>query len=236
MPVKYGVTAVELFDALGVNLAGLSCTELQIGLDRHRLALVHQPDHLSAAEQLIEYREDLGKRPPVASLELLWTAHQGEHLLVSGFVHPPTEARAWEALDLAGETDIATVKGLEGSTDLPISRACVTARVRQNRSERLILHPRDYSCFGADPVWESLDHWKEQALAALAGEGDLRRSLEWNAGVYLWFVGSEKSLEAGLELARELLHQGAVRAQLERWQAWRSTPAMATANKPCHTP
>lgn len=199
MPVKYGVTAAELFHALGVNLTGLSCADLQNGLAHHRLALVHQPDHLPAAEGLIEYREDLGKRPPVASLELLWTAHQGDHLLVSGFVHPPTEARAWDALALAGEKEIATVKGLEGSTDLPTGRACVTALVRQSRNDRLILHPRDHDCFGPDPVWESLDHWRDQAFAALEGEGELRRGLEWNAGVYLWFMGSEASLHAGLE-------------------------------------
>lgn len=235
MPVKYGVTAAELFHALGVNLTGLSCADLQNGLAHHRLALVHQPDHLPAAEGLIEYREDLGKRPPVASLELLWTAHQGDHLLVSGFVHPPTEARAWDALALAGEKEIATVKGLEGSTDLPTGRACVTALVRQSRNDRLILHPRDHDCFGPDPVWESLDHWRDQAFAALEGEGELRRSLEWNAGVYLWFMGSEASLHAGLERARELLRLGAVRAQLERWQTWRSVPLQAAAAAPVHS-
>ncbi len=235
MPVKYGVTAAELFHALGVNLTGLSCADLQNGLAHHRLALVHQPDHLPAAEGLIEYREDLGKRPPVASLELLWTAHQGDHLLVSGFVHPPTEARAWDALALAGEKEIATVKGLEGSTDLPTGRACVTALVRQSRNDRLILHPRDHDCFGPDPVWESLDHWRDQAFAALEGEGELRRGLEWNAGVYLWFMGSEASLHAGLERARELLRLGAVRAQLERWQTWRSVPLQAAAAAPVHS-
>ena len=64
--------------------------------------MIHQPDHFPLAESLISYREELGKRPPVASLELMWTAHQGDHLLISGFVHPPTESRAWEALKLAG--------------------------------------------------------------------------------------------------------------------------------------
>ena len=46
----------------------------------------------------------------MASLELMWTAHQGDHLLISGFVHPPTESRAWEALRLANETNLITVK------------------------------------------------------------------------------------------------------------------------------
>ena len=103
MPIKYGVTAIDLFRSLGLDLGGLPLETVQDGFHQHSFALTHQPDHFPVAESLITYREELGKRPPVASLELLWTPHQGQHLLVSGFVHPPTESRAWEALKLAGE-------------------------------------------------------------------------------------------------------------------------------------
>jgi anthranilate phosphoribosyltransferase len=209
MPVKYGVTTAELFASLGVELSGRSLAWVQQTLDSFKLALVHQPDHFPEAESLIPYREDLGKRPPIASLELLWTAHQGEHLLVSGFVHPPTEARAWQALRLAGETNVLTVKGLEGSTDLPISRACVTGRPTANDEGRQILHPRDHGCFGQDPLWEGLEHWSSQALAALGGQGELATALIWNAGTYLWQSGQADNQAAGLELCREQLHSGA---------------------------
>ena len=148
-------------------------------------------------------------------------SHQGEHLLVSGFVHPPTEARAWEALKLADEPDVLTVKGLEGSTDLPISRACVTARCSNNQQQRQILHPRDHGCYGHDQLWEGLEVWSDQARAALGGQGELATALRWNAGTYLWQAGCEASLEQGLEHARELLnsgqalnHLGAVQAAL----------------------
>ena len=112
MPIKYGITAMDLFGLLDLDLAGLSLNQVQAGFDTHGFALIHQPDHFSIADSLVGYRED----PATAtggSLELL-TAHEGAHLLVSGFVHPPTESRAWEALRLAGETDVLTVKGLEG--------------------------------------------------------------------------------------------------------------------------
>ena len=73
MPVKYGVTLAELFAALGIEWRGLALADLQQRLDRHGLALAHQPDHFPAAERLVPIREAIGKRPPVASLELLWT-------------------------------------------------------------------------------------------------------------------------------------------------------------------
>ena len=221
MPIKYGVNAIDLFDALGLDLRGLGLDTVQQGFDYHGFALIHQPDHFPIAETLITYREELGRRPPVASLELIWTPHQGRHLLVSGFVHPPTESRAWKALKLAEETDLLTVKGLEGSTDLPIGRACITARVRNGEAERLILHPRDHGCHHADMEWTEIESWHDQALEALNGHGPLSDAVRWNAAAYLWFSGRSNSLEAGIKLAETMLETGQAAAQLVQLQEWR---------------
>jgi anthranilate phosphoribosyltransferase len=205
MPVKYGVTLAELFAALGLDWRGLPLDAVQQRLDRFGLALTHQPDHFPLAERLLPVRDAIGKRPPVASLELLWTPHAGEHLLVSGFVHPPTESRAWEALRAAGETDVLTVKGLEGSTDLPTSRAGITARLRHGSVERILLHPRDHGITAPEVGWHGLERWREQALAALTGQGALAEALLWNVGAYLWFDGRFEALGDALDQARALL-------------------------------
>ena len=222
MPIKYGITAIDLFQALGLDLRGLSLNQVQEGFNRHGFALIHQPDHFPLAESLISYREELGKRPPVASLELMWTAHQGDHLLVSGFVHPPTESRAWEALRLADETNLITVKGLEGGTDLPIGRACITARVAGEKAERLILHPRDHGCHEADVEWTDKTTWTENALAALQGRGPLLKAALWNTGAYLWFSGRASTLAEGLQHAKESLNSGAALQTLHQLQSWRN--------------
>ncbi len=205
MPVKFGVTLAELFAVLGVPCTGLPLEAVQRRLDRHGLALTHQPDHFPRAERLVPVRDAIGKRPPVASLELLWTPHQGEHLLVSGFVHPPTETRAWQALQEGGETDLLTVKGLEGSTDLPTSRAGITARVRRGTTERILIHPRDHGITSAEVPWQGLEPWRTQALAALRGEGALMPALRWNVAAYLWFAGRFDQLEDALDRATALL-------------------------------
>jgi anthranilate phosphoribosyltransferase len=205
MPVKYGVTLAELFAALGIEWRGLALASVQRRLDDHGLALTHQPDHFPQAEALVAVRDAIGKRPPVASLELIWTPHRGERLLVSGFVHPPTESRAWEALGAAGESDLLTVKGLEGSTDLPTTRAGITARVREGMVERILLHPRDHGITAPETAWTSLDDWRQNAEAALRGEGALAEALSWNLGAYLWFAGRHASLAESLDRARALL-------------------------------
>ncbi|MFM7558619.1 MAG: hypothetical protein ACKO5O_00945, partial [Cylindrospermopsis raciborskii] len=47
--------------------------------------------------------------------------------------------------------------GLEGSTDLPSSRAGICARLRQGEAERLLLHPRDHGLHGEETAWVSLE-------------------------------------------------------------------------------
>ena len=206
MPVKFGITLAELFAALGIEWRGLSLGTLQQRLNDHNLALSHQPDHFPAAERLLPARDEIGKRPPVASLELLWTPHRGDHLLVSGFVHPPTESRAWEALTAAGETDVLTVKGLEGATDLPTSRAGIAARLRQGcEPERILLHPRDHGLHRDDVPWTDLNSWQAQAQAALRGEGPLANALLWNVAAYLWQADQFSCLTDALEQTRALL-------------------------------
>ena len=196
---------------------------VQTGFNQHGLALLHQPEHFPLAESLISYREELGKRPPVASLELLWTPHQGQHLLVSGFVHPPTENRAWEALRQASETNLVTVKGLEGGTDLPIGRACITATVKNGTSERQILHPRDHDCHEQDVEWSDLQKWTDQAHQALINQGPLRTALRWNVGAYLWFSGQAITLDQGLSTADDCLESGRALTTLDQLCRWRST-------------
>ena len=226
MPIKYGITALDLFRLLDLNLDGLPLSTVQDGFNNHGFALIHQPDHFRMAESLIDYREQLGKRPPVASLELLWTAHQGAHLLVSGFVHPPTESRAWEALRLAGETNLLTVKGLEGGTDLPIGRACITARVRNGVAERMILHPRDHGCHNADVEWSTESTWQSQAFDALRNRGPLSEALRWNAGAYLWIAGLSDSLDSGIDKAAEVLEEGRALDQLDQLRCLQSALCM----------
>ena len=222
MPVKYGITAIELFKTLGLSLTGLTSYKLQNCFHENGFALIHQPDHFPLAESLISYREEIGKRPPLASMELIWTSHKGEHLLVSGFVHPPTEERAQKALELLGEINHISIKGLEGSTDLPISRACITGRVQEKQWERIILHPGQYRCAGQDAQWNNLVTWHDDAIAALGNKGPLKQALCWNAGVYLWFGGITNTIEEGLIKAENLMTSGVAKKTLTQLIAWRA--------------
>ncbi len=223
MPPKYGVTPQELFEVIGLNLNGLSIKQVEAGFHKYNLALIHQPNHFPLAEGLITYRDDIGKRPPIATMELMWTAHQGPHILICGFVHTLTENKLWETLKLMGEDNLITIKGLEGSIDLPINRPSITGHFQGGKFKRLILNPEDYNYFGKEIKWKGIQPWKEEALMALEGKGPLRDILCWNAGIYLWFSGIAKNLNEGISQAESCLTSGSAKKTLKTLIKWRAT-------------
>jgi len=218
MPTKYGVPLVQLWQQLGLDWTALSLPQLSLALETAGLGLVYLPKHFPLAEGLTVYREELGKRPPLATLELVWNAYQGRSRLVVGYVHPPTEERLMETLALRGCEDFIMVKGLEGSCDLPRDRTAIISVHRAGQHERLLLHPRDYGVGGTEVTYDGLEAWTAQAQACLAGDveqaGSLWEAVLWNAGFYLWQMAAADGLDSGLELAKGLLSDGKAAAQL----------------------
>jgi anthranilate phosphoribosyltransferase len=223
MPVKYGVSQAELFEALGLPLAQLDWRAMGELFTEQGLALLHQPRHFDLAEGLIPLREQIGKRPPIATLELLWSCASETQLQVSGFVHAPTEQLMANTWALLGVRNGLTVKGLEGGVDLPTSRVSIAAHWHQPattngeasdseaQSERLILQAKDHGLRADEEELTTLEAWSAMARAALDGKGPLLKPLIWNSGFLLWRCQQQPTLEAGLASAEALLSSGSVR-------------------------
>ncbi len=221
MPIKYGITTEELFAALDLPLKGLTIKQVEECFLENGLAFIYQPDHFPLAETLISFREEIGKRPPIASMELIWTAHNGKHINISGFVHTPTEERHWEALKLTGEEHIITVQGQEGGIDLPINRSSKISILNKNQSNSLCLEAIDHNRNGKDIPWQDIKLWKDWAYEALNNKGPLKNALYWNAAVYLWLTGITKNIQEGLEKAEFLISSGKTKKTLEKLIKWR---------------
>lgn len=220
MPTKEGIPLVELWAQLGVNLKGLSLAQSHNMLNQTGLGFVYLPQHFPLAQALVPYREQIGKRAPFATVELMWSPYAGPHRLVLGFVHPPTEALAQATFALRGQAEWMAVKGLEGSCDLARSRTAIVGIHPANLApgeplERLLLHPRDYGFEGDDVPLEDETALGSGLLSVLAGQpSELFKTAQWNAGFYLWQGGATESLSAGLSLAHTLLTQGQALAEL----------------------
>jgi anthranilate phosphoribosyltransferase len=219
MPTKMGVPLIDLWQQLDVPWQNLDLPQVQQVLAQTLTGFVYQPRHFPLAEKLVEYRDQIGKRPPFATLELIWSPYTGGHT-VAGFVHPPTEGMFRIACELHGIGQFTAIKGLEGSTDLPRDRTVISMVSNAvGHWERLILHPQD---FGAAAKELPLPNTPDLITAyrhTLAGEpSDFANAVTWSSGFYLWRSGAADSVAQGLVLAQELLQAGKVQAQLDRLQ------------------
>lgn len=212
MPTKEGVPLAEVWQGLGVNWTTLSLQQMQQVFAQTLLGFVYLPRHFPLAEALVPYREQIGKRPPFATVELFWCPYAGEALIVSGFVHPPTEEMARSAFVLRKTQSFITVKGLEGSCDLPRDRTSIIGIDNPDNAsalDRLLLHPRDYGFAGEDVPLSTTSQLVTDIGSVLQGtDTELTKSTIWNGGFYLWRSGICPDLESGFAKAKELLVSG----------------------------
>ncbi len=235
MPTKYGIPLVEVWQALGIDWTRLSLNQAQQVFAATKLSLLYLPNHFPAAHALLPFRDQIGKRPPFATAELMWCPYLGDALLLCGYVHPPTEDLVRTACTLRHIPRLITIKGLEGSCDLPrdrtniigIHQSCLQEphlnppgpTVANSTFERLLLHPRDYNMAAPEvPLVEGME--LSQALTSvLAGaQTEMTKAVVWNAGFGLWQCGYSEGLAAGLEAAAALLQSGKVAHTLNELQ------------------
>ena len=208
MPTKEGVPLIELWQELGVHWERLSLDQVQHVLETTGLGFVYLTHHFPLASGLVTYRDQIGKRPPFATLELMWSPYAGEAHVVCGFVHPPTENMFRDAFARRGTTNFTTVKGLEGSCDLPRDRTAIIG-IHKSEFERRNLVPRDYGFAAKDSPLTSTQEWSEMVQSVLEGKpSELTQAAIWNGGFYLWRCGVCPDLTAGLAKAEAVLTQG----------------------------
>ncbi|MEL7331360.1 MAG: anthranilate phosphoribosyltransferase family protein [Cyanobacteria bacterium J06560_2] len=228
LPTKHGLPMVEIFSELGLHWTKLTrLAQVQQILEQTGLGFVYQAVHFPQAEAMVSYREQIGKRPTLATVEIMWSPYIGHSNVVSGYVHPPTEARTQAAFTERGTGFFTTVKGLEGSCDIARDRTAIISlnhvefgepgESNALKTERLLLHPRDYGFEGPDPALGPVENLLSDYRDAIAGRpNEISRSAVWNSGFYLWRVGQAESIEAGFEKVRSLLTDGTVKDKLHQ--------------------
>ncbi len=225
MPTKYGMPLKEVWQGLGINFGECNLTQAQSIYNKSNIGFIYLPQHFPAANNFITFREQIGKRPPFATAELAWCPVEGNHHLVAGFVHPPTEERFRETFKIRQRKDFTLVKGLEGSCDLSRSRTGIIAlSTSKDDFERLLLDPADYSLNGSDITFESNTQTISLIKEVIQGENSqLFPAAILNGGFYLWRFGIANTLESGFALAEEILAKRQVADKLTQLQSIIST-------------
>ena len=219
MPTKEGLPFMEIWQALGLHWQDLTIEQVQQNLETQNLGFVYLPKHFPLAQGLVPYREQIGKRPPFATLELMWSPYQGKQFIVSGFVYPPTETNIREAFAKHGITEFATVKGWEGSVDLARSRTSIIGINRGDRFERLTLSAKNYGFSAEDPAIADASEMATKIISALKAEpSEYLNSVLWNCGFYLWLYGLHGDIAEAIAYAQEIISSGAALQKLQDLQ------------------
>lgn len=219
MPTKYGIPLIEIWQGLGVDFTKLTLAQVEQLLKSSGVGFVYLPQHFPQAQEMVPYRDQIGKRPPFATMELIWSPYVGDVHMIAGYVHPPTETRFRETLQMRGVNTFTLVKGLEGSCDLPRDRTVIIALSQPDSSEgfeRLLLHPRDYGFADKEVPLNSKTELLEQMQAVLQGKSsELMTAAIWNGGFYLWRCGVCPDISTGLVKAESFLTEGYALQKLE---------------------
>ena len=218
MPTKYGLTLAEIWASLDLDVTKLSLTQVDQLLATTNFGFLYLPNHFPLAHNLVTYREQIGKRPPLATLELIWHPYEGKTHLIAGYVHPPTEKMIKGALRLNAKEKFTLIKGLEGSGDLKLSQTNIISIDRHDLPEGfeyLKINPWQYNLDGDDPVLADKSTYFAELHQTIQGkQSSLTKSSIWNGGFYLWRCDITKTLEEGFTITEKLLESGKLEEQL----------------------
>lgn len=214
IPTKEGLPLTDIWDALGIDWRQFNLIQIQEIFAKTQLGFIYLDRLFPQAYQLIPYRREIGKRSPFSTLELVWNPYRGKAHVITGYVHPPTETLFKETIILrktsCSNPILTTIKGLEGSCDLPRDRTAIISQINllspSQESERLLLHSRDYGLGGKEISLPSDEQILPELESVLRGErSQLMLALIWNAGFYLWHCGVSSDLASGINLAENCL-------------------------------
>ena len=215
MPTKYGLHLADIWQSLDVNVTDLSLPQVDNLLAETNFAFLYTPQHYPLANNMVTYRDQIGKRPPLATLELIWHPYDGETRIIAGYVHPATEKMIKGALKINDKNQFTLIKGMEGSGDLKRSQTNIISTC-EDESSFLKVNPSDYGLKGSDTPLENHSSYFSQLKDTIAGKlTDLTDSAILNGGFYLWRCQVTETIEAGFEMAENLVTSGKLQDQLQ---------------------
>jgi anthranilate phosphoribosyltransferase len=221
MPTKYGLGLTDIWADLGLDFRPLSLSDCGQLLEATHFTFYYTPRHFPASQALTDYRDQIGKRPPLATLDLIWNPYGGPSRIVIGYVHPPTEKMIRGAFKLRGVTDFLLIKGLEGGTDLRLSQTTIVALPEippGGETPYLKINPHAYGVNQGDPVLDSRAAYQQLWQDFLSNpQADLpdrdQAALVWNGGFYLWQSGLCTDIKTGMAITEDYWRSGKIKAQ-----------------------
>jgi anthranilate phosphoribosyltransferase len=222
--------SADVLEAMGANMA-LAPQEVGKAIEEVGLGFMFAPSHHAAMKYAAPVRKELGVRTIFNLLGPL-TNPAGAKNQVMGVFHPDLVGIQVRVLQRLGSRHVMTVHGMDGLDEISISGETMVGELVNGEILEYKIHPSQFGleiydrrAIQVSTVQES----KEMILAVLENQsGPALNIVLLNAGATIYVSGVAKSLEAGIESARQAILNGEARAKLKQYVAF------AMRNKPAN--
>lgn len=218
-PVKRGVEIQGILEALGVKIIEESSRLTEI-LEKGKITFLPTEKLAPDFAKLRPFRESFGLRPFANHIEKVFNlAHAATQIV--GVYHRPYLEPMGEALRLLGVERAFVIQGVEGFTELYLSRKTLILEMEAGRVSSSWLDPGSFGFQGEEEPFalKNAQLHAQRILEILTGaQGQGRESILWNAGVKLYWMKKVESIQAGIQMARQILDAGGALKKLESFR------------------
>jgi anthranilate phosphoribosyltransferase len=211
--------SADLLEALGVNIH-LTPPQAAQAIDEVGVGFMFAPNFHGAMKHAAPVRRELGVRTIFNILGPLTNPAGARHQLL-GVFHPDLVGIQARVLQRLGSRHVMVVHGSDGLDEITISGETLVGELRQGEVQEYAITPQQ---FGLEPC--GLDairvqdgaQSKQMVLSVLNNHpGPARDIVILNAGAAIYVAGVTRSLERGVEKAREAIESGAAKAKLDQF-------------------
>lgn len=210
--------SADVLEALGVNI-NLTPEQASRAIQEVGIGFMFAPNFHGAMKHAAPVRRELGVRTIFNILGPL-TNPAGARHQVMGVFHPDLVGIQARVLQRLGSKHVMVVYGQEGLDEISISGETLVGELRQGEVHEYTVTPEQFGLercdLGAIRVSDGAQS-KQMVLSVLNNHpGPARDIVILNAGAAIYVAGLTRTLEKGMEKAREAIETGAARAKLDQ--------------------
>jgi anthranilate phosphoribosyltransferase len=211
--------SADLLEALGVNIH-LTPQQVAQAIEEVGVGFMFAPNFHGAMKHAAPVRRELGVRTLFNILGPLTNPAGAKHQVL-GVFHPDLVGIQARVLQRLGSRHVMVVHGLDGLDEISISAETLVGELKQGEVQEYTITPQQ---FGIEPCGleairvQDGAQSKQMVLSVLNNHpGPARDIVILNAGAAIYVAGLSRSLERGVEKAREAIESGAAKAKLDQF-------------------
>ena len=208
--------SADVMESLGVNI-NLPPAAIALCIEQVGVGFMFAPNHHPAMKNVAPVRKEMGIKTIFNLLGPLTNPADAPNILM-GVFHPDLVGIQVRALQRLGAEHAVVVYGKDGMDEVSLGAATLVGELKNGEITEYEIHPEDFSMVMASNRAlrvETAEQSKAMLLGVLENQAGAAKDIViLNAGVALYAANVADSMQAGIQLAREVIESGAAKAKL----------------------